>query len=609
MRYLIMLFFMGILFIQSFSYNIDDYLFFDKALKANEKKDFKESEFFYKIYERNYKDSYPLTSNYAKYYIAKNYMDLGKYEEAILYFSRAVYVPEEFVKQKTKKTNFFQYRRDYYVGEIYLKLNNHKKSNEFLERLVTDYYDPKLTPYEIKALNLLRIKNPKYEFIYRMKYKGDFSVIDKLNSSELEGLSKYFFEKKEYKKTKIILEKLYNISDKKRDIEIRYLETLLKLNENKKIIEFTQDKTDMKLIFIRAVAYEQAKDYSRALYNYNLLNQTDYQDRAMYRTARIYFKLEEYKKVKNILEKIIPKNEKIDELMLDVYVKLENRSKFLKFYEDFRSKYPENPKLGLYYMIYTKLLNNNQQPWDMANYSIFFTSNYAVRNYIDSLENFNLEETFKEKILKSALTQIGELGNSELLDLATRSKNFDLDIDTVRDKITVIDSFAKSSFYKEAFEKSKKYKRDMYRYRNLLHNIYPKYYWNEVESARKKNLIPQSLIYTVMYIESGFDKNNDKFDRIGLMGIPLEGILEKEKYFDPQENIELGTKLLKQSYEKNNAMILKTLIDYLYGETVLKSLNFELDGDLKLETVGDDKLQKEIEEIVYTYAFYSAIYN
>ncbi|WP_297596498.1 transglycosylase SLT domain-containing protein [uncultured Cetobacterium sp.] len=609
MRYLIMLFFMGILFIQSFSYNIDDYLFFDKALKANEKKDFKESEFFYKIYERNYKDSYPLTSNYAKYYIAKNYMDLGKYEEAILYFSRAVYVPEEFVKQKTKKTNFFQYRRDYYVGEIYLKLNNHKKSNEFLERLVTDYYDPKLTPYEIKALNLLRIKNPKYEFIYRMKYKGDFSVIDKLNSSELEGLSKYFFEKKEYKKTKIILEKLYNISDKKRDIEIRYLETLLKLNENKKIIEFTQDKTDMKLIFIRAVAYEQAKDYSRALYNYNLLNQTDYQDRAMYRTARIYFKLEEYKKVKNILEKIISKNEKIDELMLDVYVKLENRSKFLKFYEDFRSKYPENPKLGLYYMIYTKLLNNNQQPWDMANYSIFFTSNYAVRNYIDSLENFNLEETFKEKILKSALTQIGELGNSELLDLATRSKNFDLDIDTVRDKITVIDSFAKSSFYKEAFEKSKKYKRDMYRYRNLLHNIYPKYYWNEVESARKKNLIPQSLIYTVMYIESGFDKNNDKFDRIGLMGIPLEGILEKEKYFDPQENIELGTKLLKQSYEKNNAMILKTLIDYLYGETVLKSLNFELDGDLKLETVGDDKLQKEIEEIVYTYAFYSAIYN
>ena len=604
-----MLFFMGILFIQSFSYNIDDYLFFDKALKANEKKDFKESEFFYKIYERNYKDSYPLTSNYAKYYIAKNYMDLGKYEEAILYFSRAVYVPEEFVKQKTKKTNFFQYRRDYYVGEIYLKLNNHKKSNEFLERLVTDYYDPKLTPYEIKALNLLRIKNPKYEFIYRMKYKGDFSVIDKLNSSELEGLSKYFFEKKEYKKTKIILEKLYNISDKKRDIEIRYLETLLKLNENKKIIEFTQDKTDMKLIFIRAVAYEQAKDYSRALYNYNLLNQTDYQDRAMYRTARIYFKLEEYKKVKNILEKIIPKNEKIDELMLDVYVKLENRSKFLKFYEDFRSKYPENPKLGLYYMIYTKLLNNNQQPWDMANYSIFFTSNYAVRNYIDSLENFNLEETFKEKILKSALTQIGELGNSELLDLATRSKNFDLDIDTVRDKITVIDSFAESSFYKEAFEKSKKYKRDMYRYRNLLHNIYPKYYWNEVESARKKNLIPQSLIYTVMYIESGFDKNNDKFDRIGLMGIPLEGILEKEKYFDPQENIELGTKLLKQSYEKNNAMILKTLIDYLYGETVLKSLNFELDGDLKLETVGDDKLQKEIEEIVYTYAFYSAIYN
>lgn len=56
-------------------------------------------------------------------------------------------------------------------------------------------------------------------------------------------------------------------------------------------------------------------------------------------------------------------------------------------------------------------------------------------------------------------------------------------------------------------------------------------------------------------------------------------------------------------------MVLKTLIEYIYGEKVLKGLNFELDGDLKLETIVDEKLQTEIEEVVYTYAFYSAIYN
>ncbi|MEG3014357.1 MAG: transglycosylase SLT domain-containing protein [Cetobacterium sp.] len=609
MRYLSMLFFIGILFIQSFSYNIDDYLFFDKALKANQRKDYKESEFFYKIYERNFSDSYPLASNYAKYYIAKNYMDLGKYNEAILYFSRAVYVPEEYVKQETKKTNFFQYRRDYYTGETYLKMNDSKKGYEFLERLVTDYYDPQLTVYEINALNILKKSNPKYECIYRAKYEDDLTVIDKMDVVDLKALSKYFFEKKDYKSAKIILEKLNTYPSVRKEIEIRYLETLLKLNETKKIIDLTSHKKDVKYIFIRARAYEQSKDYPRAIYNYNLLDGTEYENKGMYRAARIYFKLEEYKKAKEIIDNISSKNEAVDELLLDIYLKFQNKSKFMENYQEFREKYPENPKLGLYYMVYTKLLSNSSQPWNMANYSIFFTSNYVVRNYIDSLGNFELKETFKEQILKSTLTQIGELKNPELLDLATHSNNFDLDVTSVRDKITIIDSFAKSEFYKEAFEKSKKYKQDMYRYKNLLHNIYPKYYRNEVERARKKNLIPQSLIYTVMYIESGFDRKSNKYDRVGLMGIPKKKLIGKKDYYDPETNINLGTKLLKESYEKNDAMVLKTLIEYIYDEDVLKSLNFEIDGDLKLETITDDKLQKEIEGIVYTYAFYSAIYN
>ena len=480
---------------------------------------------------------------------------------------------------------------------------------EFLERLVTDYYDPQLTMYEINALNILKKSNLKYERIYRAKYEDDLSVIDKMDVTDLKALSKYFFEKKDYKSAKIVMEKLNTIPSVKNELEIRYLETLLKLNENKKIIDLTSHKKDIKYILIRARAYEQSKDYPRAIYNYNLLNGTEYENKGMYRAARIYFKLEEYKKAKSILNNITSKNEAIDELMLDIYLKFQNRSKFIEHYQDFKEKYPENPKLGLYYMVYTKLLSDSSHPWNMANYSIFFTSNYVVRSYIDSLENFELKETFKEQILKSTLTQIGELKNPELLDLATQSDNFDLDVTSVRDKITIIDSFAKSEFYKEAFEKSKKYKQDMYRYKNLLYNIYPKYYRNEVERARKKNLIPQSLIYTVMYIESGFDRKNNKYDRVGLMGIPKKNLRDKKDYYDPETNIELGTKLLKESYEKNDAMVLKTLIDYIYGQDIFKSLNFEIDGDLKLETITDDKLQKEIEGIVYTYAFYSAIYN
>ena len=146
MRYLHLLILTIMLGIKSFSYNVDDYIFFNKALEANKKEDYKNSLFYYEIYQKNFPYSYPLTSNYAKYYIAKNYMDMKKYDEALLFFSRAVYVPESYVKQEFKKTNYFQYRRDYNVARIYQLKNDKSQSIEYYKRLVTDYYDPQLEP-------------------------------------------------------------------------------------------------------------------------------------------------------------------------------------------------------------------------------------------------------------------------------------------------------------------------------------------------------------------------------------------------------------------------------------------------------------------------------
>ncbi|MGL5797490.1 MAG: hypothetical protein ACRCYT_04710, partial [Cetobacterium sp.] len=72
---------------KSFSYNVDDYIFLNKAIEANVKKDYKKSLFFYEVYEKNFENSYPMTSNYAKFYIAKNYMEMNKDKEALLWFS------------------------------------------------------------------------------------------------------------------------------------------------------------------------------------------------------------------------------------------------------------------------------------------------------------------------------------------------------------------------------------------------------------------------------------------------------------------------------------------------------------------------------------------
>lgn len=612
MRYLHLIILTIMLGIRSFSYNVDDYIFFNKALEANRKGDYKNSLFYYQIYQKNFSYSYPLSSNYAKYYIAKNYMDMGKYDEALLFFSRAVYVPESYLKQEFKKTNYFQYRRDFNVGKIYQLKNDKNKANEYFKRLVTDYYDPQLEPYEKKALKILGETDKKYLYIYEVKYQNNFKLIDKIDENELLNLANYFYEKKEYEKTVEILEKFGNSKEKKTNQKIIYLESLLKLEENKKVIELTKDvqEGEAYFLFLRAIAYEQNKDYSRAIYNYEKIQDIKLKDRAAFRIGRIYYKIEEYSKAREVLENTSQKNERIEALLLDVYIKLQNRKKFIELYDKFKNKYPENTKMGLYYMVYTKLMEKDKDSWQLANYNIFFASNYVVRNYINSIKDFDVKNTYKEEVLKDALTQIGALKNPELLELAVQSNNFDLDTETIQDKITVINSYIESEFYKESLKKVNSFRREFYRYRNLLHYVYPKYYREEVQNTRKKYLVPQSLIYTIMYIESGFDNENDKFERIGLMGIPKKLIKDKDKcYYDPQVNIDAGTEILKKIYDKHNGMILKTLVEYKYGEKVLKSLNFELDGDLKLETIVDEKFQTEIEEIVYTYAFYSAIYN
>lgn len=613
MRYLYMIIITLFLGIRSFSYNVDDYIFFNKALESNKKGDYKNSLFFYEVFQENFPYSYPLTSNYAKYYIAKNYMDMKEYDKALLYFSRAVYVPEAYIKQEFKKTNYFQYRRDYNVGEIYLKKGDKIQALEYYKRLVADYYDPQLEPYEKKVLKILEKSDIKYKHIYDIKYNNNLNQIKFLNNTELEVLAKYFYEKKEYEKTVLIIDELEKRNDKKLTLKIVYLESLLKLNENKKVIELTKNAEvgEGKLLFIRAVAYEQNKDYSRAIFNYEKIKDVRLKDRANFRIGRIYYKLDEYKKAKETIEKITKKSENVEALLLDIYIKLENKKKFIEKYGKFKEVYPDNPKLGLYYMVYTKLMEGAKNPWKLADYNVFFASNYVVRNYMASLNDFNIKNTYKEEVLKNALSQIGDLKNPELLELAVQSNNFDLDKETTQDKITIMNSFIRSGFYKESFKKVADFKGEFYKYKNLLHYVYPKYYREEVQNARRKHLIPQSLIYTVMYIESGFDNENNKFERIGLMGIPINliGSNNEEEFYNSKKNIEFGSGILKKIYDKHNGMVLKTLIEYIYGEKMLKTLSFELDGDLKLETIVDEKLQKEIEEIVYTYAFYSAIYN
>ncbi|MGL4909915.1 MAG: transglycosylase SLT domain-containing protein, partial [Cetobacterium sp.] len=452
----------------------------------------------------------------------------------------------------------------------------------------------------------------KYNYIFDVKYNENEIFMNKIEVSDQKKIINFFYEKKNYEKVIKLLNIINDYKDMELNLKLIYLESLLRLNKNEKVIELTNDSEEQiaKIYLFRGMAFEQSKFFSKAIYNYDKIKDLRVKDRALFRVARIYYKLENYKSAKDTIEKITIKNQDMKSLMLEIYIKLKNKKKFIESYNEFKMMYPQNHKMGLYYIIYNNLIKKVKEPWELADYNVFFASNYVVRNYFYSLKEYELENTYKEKVLEDALKQIGEFKNAEILELAVQSTNFNLDIETIKDKKIIIDSFIKAKFYKEAFKKADEFKKDFYNYKNLLHYIYPKYYKSEVDKALKKNLLPESVIYTVIYVESGFNNESIKYDKIGLMGIPKNEIKGNlEDFYDSQKNINKGVERLRLIYKKHDSMILKTLVEYMYGEKTLKMLNFEKNGDLRIETISDEKLQQELEEIVYTYAFYSAIYN
>ncbi len=595
--------------IKSFSYNIDDYRLFQDGVKENQEKNYEKSEFLYSVYERNYQNSYPLQSNYAKYYIGKNFMDLKKYDEGILYLKRAVYVPEKYVKQETKKTNFFQYRRDFYIGKMYLEKGEYNLGTDYLARLVTNYYDPQLEKYEIEALNILRTTNERYEQIYNVKYNGVFSDLYKLNFQDKKNLSEYFYTKKEFEKTEIVLNEMKKNKKFSQKDEIRYLETLFQLGKNDEILKITKDSTINEYLYIRGEVFKNKNDISRAIYNFEKVDGI-YRRNAQYEIAKLYYLLGEYSKSKEILKNVDIENEKIDSLLLDIYIKEKNRKRFLEKYYEFRKKYTGNYKQGVYYMIYTQLLNKNEEdPWKIADYNDFFVGNYVVRNYVSSLPNYKIKESERRVILKSTLEKIAKLGNEELLSVAIESPNFALNPQKISDELIVIDSYIKGGFYKEAFERAVENRNVLFRYKDTLEYLYPRYYSEYVKDALKEESVPENMVYTSLYIQSYFNEKNITKNKLGLFGIEKISEIDEKYLMNVRNNIGIGIKKLSEIYQKNNGETLRSLLEFNLGEEAIKNINFEIDGDIRTGNIINEDLRERIEIIIYTYAFYSAIYN
>lgn len=139
---------------------------------------------------------------------------------------------------------------------------------------------------------------------------------------------------------------------------------------------------------------------------------------------------------------------------------------------------------------------------------------------------------------------------------------------------------------------------------------YPLYYKEIVDNCSKKYDIPQELIYTTMLLGSKFNKDAiSKNSKIGLMLIPFKHKDEFNELLKPTINIDLGSKELKELLKKYHGDKLKTLIHYNFGESVVKNIKFDFDGDINLDTISNPQEKYEIQDLIITYIFYKKLYN
>ncbi|MBQ7307794.1 MAG: lytic transglycosylase domain-containing protein [Clostridia bacterium] len=138
--------------------------------------------------------------------------------------------------------------------------------------------------------------------------------------------------------------------------------------------------------------------------------------------------------------------------------------------------------------------------------------------------------------------------------------------------------------------------------------VYPIKYREAVSESSTKYEIEESLIYAVIKAESGFSsKSVSKSGAYGLMQILpstmcyiMNEEIEKERLFEPEFNIEVGTKYLRYLLNKFND-IRVVLSAYNAGEgnvfVWLKDKNYSLDGKT-LKTTPFKETNNYVEKVL-----------
>lgn len=608
----ILLFF--ILNINIFSYNYDDYSIFIQGKNAYEKEDYITAQESFETLMRSFSYSPILKNNYAFYFIGMTYYHLGDYEKAVYYLQKAVFTyNNSFLTKESKfEKNNYLAERDYSLGDALLKIGNFELGETYLQRLDYNYYSPKPSYFEKKALLLLMERKNGFEDYYNLKFNEDLKSANNLSLNKLLKVTEYFSSQKKFDKAIYLGKKILSSPSKDSEIKekaiIEIFRSYIQEKKYKEIIDIANkyDKiVDSNILFFyKGVAYYKLKDFSRCLYFFESIKEGKYLPTALLYVSGIYYSFGDYNKVIESVNKISTKNIIADILLADSYLKLKKERKFEETARKIINNYP-NSYEGLFFAF---ILENKNM--DLASHNATFKISLIIDNFLNSTKSDTDNVFDKINYLElEKLCNISKIKNEELLKIELQNSSF-VNKYSISNGLAVTTILENGEFYDLAYKNSSAYRKEFFKYRDLIKYNYPLYYKDIVDNCSKKYDIPQELIYTTMLLGSKFDKEAiSKNSRIGLMMIPLKHEEEINELLKPEVNIELGSRKIKELLKKYNGNKLKTLIHYNFGEGVAKSIKFDFDGDINLDTISNPEEKYEIQDLIITYIFYKKLYN
>ena len=603
-----------ILNINIFSYNYDDYSIFILGKNAYEKEDYITAQESFETLMRSFGYSPILKNNYAFYFIGMTYYHLRDYEKAVYYLQKAVFTyNNSFLTKESKfEKNNYLAERDYSLGDALLKIGNFELGETYLQRLDYNYYSPKPSYFEKKALLLLMERKSGFEDYYNLKFNEDLKSADKLSDDKLLKVTEYISSHKKFEKSIYLGKKILSSPSKDSEIKekaiIEIFRSYLQEKKYKEIIDIANkyDKiVDANILFFyKGVAYYKLKDFSRCLYFFESIKEGKYLPTALLYVSGIYYSFGDYNKVIESVNKISTKNIIADILLADSYLKLKKER---KFEETARKIINNNPNSyeGLFFAF---ILENKNM--DLASHNATFKISLIIDNFLNSTKSDTDNVFDKINYLElEKLCNISKIKNEELLKIELQNSSF-VNKYSISNGWAVTTILENGEFYDLAYKNSSAYRKEFFKYRDLIKYNYPLYYKDIVDNCSKKYDIPQELIYTTMLLGSKFDKEAiSKNSRIGLMMVSLKHEEEINELLKPEVNIELGSRKIKELLKKYNGNKLKTLIHYNFGEGVAKSIKFDFDGDINLDTISNPEEKYEIQDLIITYIFYKKLYN